>query len=113
MTAVTEKYQLDIPAPELIKSDAQHKEYISTLSELERRPRLTADERKYANLLALLIEKFESEHYPVGKLSPLEVLRFLIEENDLRQKDLAPLLRLGKHRFGSSQRQTGVDQAAH
>ena len=77
---------------ELIQSDAQHREYVSALTELERRSRLTADERKYANLLAVLIEKFEKERYPVRKSSPLEVLRFLIEENNLRQKDLAPLL---------------------
>ena len=77
---------------ELIQSDARHREYVSALTELERRSRLTADERKYANLLAVLIEKFEKERYPVRKSSPLEVLRFLIEENNLRQKDLAPLL---------------------
>ena len=92
MTAVLERYQLRAAAPAVITSDAQNEEYISTLLQLERQGRLTPEERKYANLLAVLIEKYESEKYPIRPASPVEVLTELMEANNLRQKDLAPLL---------------------
>ena len=36
-----------------------------------------------------LIERYEAEHYPIPDTSPADVLRFLIEQNDLTQRDLA------------------------
>ena len=38
-----------------------------------------------------LIEAYEEEHHSIPDASPLEVLRALMEANDLRQKDLAPI----------------------
>jgi len=40
-------------------------------------------------LLTLLIEDFEEKHYKLPKGKPLDVLRFLIEQHNLLQKDLA------------------------
>jgi HTH-type transcriptional regulator / antitoxin HigA len=62
------------------------------LYNLERRGHLSAAEEKYAELLTVLIEAYEEEHYPVRAASPVEVLAELIAVNDLKQKDLAPLL---------------------
>ena len=53
---------------------------------------LSAAEEKYAELLTVLIEAYEEKHYPVRAASPVEVLAELIAVNDLKQKDLAPLL---------------------
>jgi HTH-type transcriptional regulator / antitoxin HigA len=36
-----------------------------------------------------LIEAYEEEHHSVPDASPVEVLRTLMDANDLRQKDLA------------------------
>ena len=38
-----------------------------------------------------MIEAYEEEHDSIPDASPLEVLRALMEANDLRQKDLAPI----------------------
>lgn len=92
VTAI-DKYTLrDLPAPKVITSEAQHKQYVSALLDLERRKRLAAEERSYAELLTVLIEAYEEEHYPIRAASPVEVLQELLSANDLRQKDLAPLL---------------------
>ncbi len=56
---------------------------------------LSPEEAKLLELLVRLIESYENEHYPMPESSPDEVLRFLIEERNLRQKDLL-------HIFGSS-----------
>ena len=94
MTATAiDKYTLrDLPAPKVITSEAQHKQYVSALLDLERRKRLTSEERSYAELLTMLIDSYEEEHIPIRATSPTEVLQELLIANDLRQKDLAPLL---------------------
>jgi transcriptional regulator with XRE-family HTH domain len=38
--------------------------------------------------LTVLVEKYEEEHHQIASASPVEVLRELMEANDLRQKDL-------------------------
>src|SRR6266852_3799808 len=89
---VIEKDTLNgIAAPKVITSDAQSERYISVLLELEKRNRMSAKEREFAELLTVLIEVYEDEHYPIRAASPVEVLEELMEANNLKQKDLAPL----------------------
>jgi HTH-type transcriptional regulator / antitoxin HigA len=90
---VIEKDALEgVAAPKVITSDAQNERYISVLLELEKKSRLTAKERAFAELLTVLIEAYEEEHYPIRAASPVEILAGLMEANNLKQKDLAPLL---------------------
>jgi HTH-type transcriptional regulator / antitoxin HigA len=92
VTAI-EKYNIKgFPAPQPITSAAQNEHYIEVLYNLERRGRLSAAEEKYAELLTVLIEAYEEEHYPIRAASPVEVLAELMAANNLKQKDLAPLL---------------------
>jgi HTH-type transcriptional regulator / antitoxin HigA len=48
----------------------------------------TPEEDQLFELVARLIEDFEEEHYPIPDASPHRILRFLMEQNDLRQSDL-------------------------
>jgi HTH-type transcriptional regulator/antitoxin HigA len=90
---VIEKDTLDgIAAPKVITSDAQNERYISALLELEKKERLTAKEKEFAELLTVLIEAYEDEHYPIRAATPVEALMELMEANNLKQKDLGPLL---------------------
>jgi HTH-type transcriptional regulator / antitoxin HigA len=93
MTAIAiEKYNIKgFPAPQPITSEAQNEHYTEVLYSLERRGHLSASEEKYAELLTVLIEAFEEEHFPIRAASPVEVLAELMAANNLRQKDLAPL----------------------
>lgn len=93
MTAVLERYQLhDFAAPAPVASEAQNKEYTAKLIELESRDNLTAEEKKYADVLATLIEKYEREKFPDADVPAVEIVRELMEANGLRQKDLADML---------------------
>jgi HTH-type transcriptional regulator/antitoxin HigA len=93
MTAtVTDRYSIHLPAPKIIRSEAQHDQYVSTLLKLESRKNLTAEQKSYAELLTVLISSYEEEHHPIQAASPIEVLQELLDANDLKQKDLAPLL---------------------
>ncbi len=43
-------------------------------------------------LLGRAIEAYEEEHYPIPRVSALEVLRFFMEQQGLKQVDLVPVL---------------------
>jgi HTH-type transcriptional regulator/antitoxin HigA len=44
------------------------------------------------DVLTYLVEKFERERYPMPAATPLEVLKFAMEQNGYAQSDLAELL---------------------
>ena len=46
---------------------------------------------KWAGVLMTLIEAYEEEHHPILGAPPVEVLRTLMDANNLRQKDLVPI----------------------
>ena len=76
-------------APHVIHSDEELAEYTSALFELTAKPDLTAEEEKAIELLTLLIERYETEHYPVPDADPADVLRFLLDQNALSQREIA------------------------
>jgi HTH-type transcriptional regulator/antitoxin HigA len=64
--------------------------FIRILEDLERRSKKwNAAEAKLAELLTVLIERFEEENYRIKSGSPVDVLRELMQANDLKQKDLS------------------------
>ena len=91
MIEVPEKYALEVSSPTPITSERQHEEYLSVLDKLASKERPTAEEEKYAQVLMTLIEAYEEEHDSIPDASPVEVLRALMDANNLRQKDLAPI----------------------
>jgi HTH-type transcriptional regulator/antitoxin HigA len=75
--------------PAVIRSEAENERYIAMLEELDRKGnRMSAAERRMAELLTLLIEDFEEKHYALEAASPLDVLNELMLANSLKQKDL-------------------------
>jgi len=76
--------------PKVIRTEKENEAYTEILYELDKRSaKLTAAEKELAELLTLLVEDFEEKHYKLPKGKPLDVVRFLMEQHDLRQKDLA------------------------
>lgn len=47
---------------------------------------------EYAETLTVLIEHYESENFPTKNTSGVELLKFLMTQNDLKQKDLVGIL---------------------
>jgi HTH-type transcriptional regulator/antitoxin HigA len=43
------------------------------------------------DLLSLLVEKYEQEHYPIKAPNPIEAIKFRMEQMNLKQTDIAPL----------------------
>ncbi len=90
-TAVRSEYAvlLSNTLPAVIRSEAENERYIATLEGLDSKGnRMTAAERRLADLLTLLIEDFEEKHYALKASRPLDVLNELLSANNLKQKDL-------------------------
>jgi len=45
-----------------------------------------------AEVLALLIQNYEEKHFPIDLPSPVDAIRFRMEQQGLKPKDLAPYL---------------------
>ena len=75
--------------PKVIRTEKENEAYTEILYDLDQRSKtLTSAEKEFAELLTLLIEDFEEKRYRLPRSKPLGVLRFLMEQHDLRQKDL-------------------------
>lgn len=75
--------------PRVIRSEAENERFIRVLQDLDsRHSSLTRAERELADLITLLVENFEEQHYQLPKASPLEAVRFLMDQHNLRQKDM-------------------------
>jgi HTH-type transcriptional regulator/antitoxin HigA len=76
-------------APHLIHSDQELAQYTEALLRLTAKPHSTPEEEEAIELLTLLIERYEAERYPIPDADPIDVLRFLLRQNGLSQRDIA------------------------
>jgi len=84
--------------PKIIKTEAQYRDYLAEVQRLaaaDPAPGTPTGDR--LELLAKLVEDYEKERFKFDRPDPVEAIRFRMEEQGLRQKDLAPLLG-GKNR---------------
>ena len=75
--------------PGVVEGEEQNQTYIQWLETLTSRQHVSPAEAKLIALLTLLVEQYEEKHHPVPEAGPLDVIRHLMEANNLRQKDLA------------------------
>ena len=80
----------------VITSKTQYKEYSNILEDLVfsgAKARNTKDE---IALLTLLIEKWDAEHNTFDDLDPVQLLHSLMDEHNLKAKDLVDILEISK-----------------
>ena len=44
------------------------------------------------DILMLLVEKYEEDHFPIPDSDPIEAIKFLMEQNELSRMDLEPYI---------------------
>jgi HTH-type transcriptional regulator/antitoxin HigA len=77
--------------PRVIKSDADYEEALARIDEIfEAKP--GSPEGIELELLATLVEFYEEKTFPVDLPDPLTAIRFRMEQQGLRQKDLVPYI---------------------
>jgi HTH-type transcriptional regulator/antitoxin HigA len=74
--------------PHVIHTEGENERYTAALEALLSNSNRTAEEKRLAELLTLLIEDFEEKHYALPPAAPLDIVRHLMEVNNLRQCDL-------------------------
>ena len=77
-------------APHVIHNDAELEAYTQALFQLTALESPSPAEAEAIELLTLLVERYEQEHYSIPAADPVSVVRFLIEKQGLTQRDLIP-----------------------
>src|SRR5258708_30189053 len=73
--------------PHVIHTEDENERCIAELETLLTKSDRTPEELRLAELLTLLIEDFEDKHYTLPAASPLDIVRHLMDANNLRQVD--------------------------
>jgi HTH-type transcriptional regulator/antitoxin HigA len=71
-------------------NDAELEAYTDALFQLTALEKPSRSEVEAIELLTLLVERYEQEHYSIPAADPVSVVRFLIEQQNLTQRDLIP-----------------------
>ena len=74
-----------------IKNKTELKQALNRIDELWGTKRNT-EKGDELDVLMLLVEKYEEEHYPIPPSDPIEAIKFLMEQKALTRKDLEPYL---------------------
>ena len=74
-----------------IKND---KDYQKALKRLEKifDAKLGSKEGDELEILGILVDNYEKEHFPIGMPDPIEAIKFRMEQMGMKQKDLAEII---------------------
>ncbi|MEX2221651.1 MAG: ImmA/IrrE family metallo-endopeptidase [Candidatus Rokuibacteriota bacterium] len=76
-----------------IKTDVDHAEALAEIDRLvEADPAVGTPAAERLQILTLLVRDFESRRFPRSRPTPLEAIRFRMEQQGLSQRDLVPFL---------------------
>ena len=78
--------------PQAIDSEAEYDRALAIAERLTFKKDRTEAEIKFLKLIVVLIEDYETEHYPMDDVAPHELLQHLMESNHTRQADLVGLI---------------------
>jgi HTH-type transcriptional regulator/antitoxin HigA len=79
--------------PKIIKTDREYRAYLAEVGRLAAEdPAAGSPDGNRLELLAKLVEDYEKARFQFRRPGPIEAIRFRMEEQGLRQRDVAPLL---------------------
>ncbi len=78
--------------PRPIHDERERVRLTEMLLALDEREDLSPEEEALAEVLTLLIEDYEEKAHPLPRVSPQESLAALMEERELKHKDIWPVL---------------------
>lgn len=79
--------------PRIIKTDSEYNEMLEEVESLiALNPDPGTDEAERLDLISLLIENYETEKFHIELPDPLEAIKFRMDQQGLRQRDLIPFI---------------------
>jgi HTH-type transcriptional regulator / antitoxin HigA len=82
--------------PKVIETENEYEQFLSVAERLNFKQNQTPEESALYDLVTILVETYEAEHYPIDKSSPAEVLQHIVESGEIDPIELAEI-------FGSSE----------
>jgi HTH-type transcriptional regulator/antitoxin HigA len=74
-----------------IKTEKDYRNALNRLEVIFDAP-INTKEGDEAEILSLLVENYENEHYPIEAPDPIEAIKIRMEELNMRQKDLVGVI---------------------
>ncbi|MCK4820456.1 hypothetical protein KA005_32125, partial [bacterium] len=75
-----------------IHNKGDYQDALAVAAELASRTDLNSEQADYLEVLTKVIADYEEKHFEMSKHSPQEILKFLVEENQMTGSDLGRLL---------------------
>jgi len=75
----------------IIKTEEDYNKTMKRFEEIFHAP-IDSKEGDEAELLSILIEKYEEEHYPIEAPDPIEAIKFRMEQMEMSNKELAQII---------------------
>ncbi len=82
--------------PKVIETEDEYEQFLAVAERLTFKQEQTPEESALYDLVTMLVETYEAQHYEIEKSSPVEVLQHIIESSGIDIADLADI-------FGSSE----------
>jgi len=79
--------------PRPIKSEVELLSVQAVIDSLLDSGEITSEKKDYINVLGMLVHEYEEKHILIPDLSGVELLKALIDEFSLKQKDLVPIFK--------------------
>jgi len=83
--------KFDIMDIRVIKTETDYQQALKRYDAIFDAP-VNSPEGDEAEILSILIERYEEEHYPIGSPDPIEAIKFRMEQMDLSKSDLAEII---------------------
>lgn len=78
--------------PKVIVTEEENERALEAVERLMADPNRTPEQDALLDLLVILIEKFEDEHYQLHGSTPRSILQHLMEARDIKQEDLVGVI---------------------
>ncbi|MEA1878513.1 MAG: helix-turn-helix domain-containing protein [Bacteroidota bacterium] len=75
----------------VLKTEEEYAKALKRLEEIFHAP-IDSIEGDEADLLSILIEKYENEHYPIDAPDPIEAIKYRMEQMNISKKELAEII---------------------
>jgi HTH-type transcriptional regulator/antitoxin HigA len=78
---------------QLIKNDSKHEDTLARINELmqlDLQP--DTEESDELEILSMLVKKYEDEHYPIPEPTPVEAIKYRMDQMNLTDAELSEIL---------------------
>jgi HTH-type transcriptional regulator / antitoxin HigA len=81
--------------PKVIETDDEYEQFLAVAERLTFKQVQTPEESALYDLVTMLVETYEAQHYPIDRSSPVEVLEHIIESSGIERIELVEIFGSG------------------